>query len=1209
MKFLIASPFLANPDTNGAKARILAFMHQLSRDGHEVHFAYMGIDKADPARSAELMRGHCASFTDLRDEAYPWAEPGEDGYQIDDWVSQAQVDGFRALHDRIAPDVTIVNYIFFSRLLEGLNSIKVLDLHDRLARAEQYTSIGQEPKFFYTTEARELQAVARADIALCIQDNEKAYFEKAGVPVFTFGHILPRAYLDRRFSKLQTVGYIGAYNVFNIHAMERLLPEFARLAEEFPDLRLRLGGGICNAIPDTYPFVEKLGHVPTLAEFYGGIDLALNPTLVGTGLKIKTVEALSHGVPLVSTRVGMDGLPALTEFHTAEDIPSIIDILRQLKVREFKELTKLANLSKLAHTEYTETQKATIGAFLACCQDWIAAAAAGQERPAAETATRPVRIADLKPQRLSSRMLHVLNPFHAPPSSDNYLAQPITYQSMADAIDFARDYIPVDVLNLHLPDEEPVAHPVFTHTRALRESSKDHLPDYPRNLPLLRDILDLAAEYEDYDWLVYSNVDIALTPAFYRRVAEYIADGHDAIVINRRTISKRISGLDQLGEAYGQIGQPHPGFDCFVFRRDLVEKFDLYDTLVGVHLIGRMLIWNLLKHARAPLVEKQEHLTFHIGDDVPSKDVGEIATIAHNFRQAARFWDATQAEDGALERINAAAEAAGVSDARKFNVGQLVTPNIHRPSEGLSPSCPVHLHGHFRCGSTFLFRQLRHDPGNMCFYEPFHEDLETFSVDNLDRKKALHSPSNFHKEHDGDWFFKETESLLLEEGRIPGFRAAFGTQFFGDNSPNEEIEAYVDRLVRHAYEAGRRPILQFNRTGMRLEYFTRTFPDHFHLFLLRDLKDQWNSYLRFMRDGNRGFLRSMIACLGRGRKGDRLQALNELVPLYQLNSDRNLHDRYDSIFDLYTFEQLYVCFYYMWMVSLLDAVSFNVPILQMSRTESDPRLQARTDERLISVGLAIDWGQLSTDIYQHDFLGEQTRAACESVVNAMLLERYGADVADRLATAGFAEIAQGFSANATPDPDTLRRLRRAASMDGAELHTLALVLAARVRPAEHEDANITRLVDRPYLMPVLAPGRNRFDVANGGFRNHTDFTFGFSRLEKSHVWTNDKQAGIAVRLPFPATSLKLRVHFAAFSELIEKRARYTFKVNTKQVYQGTCSGWQWLDFEIPPELLNAGRNGSLCITLGAEDEPEEAAANRQLFFAISTLELDYGPLQ
>ncbi len=46
----------------------------------------------------------------------------------------------------------------------------------------------------------------------------------------------------------------------------------------------------------------------SLKDYYQSIDVAINPVLYGSGLKIKTVEAIAYGVPLVSTSAGAQGL-------------------------------------------------------------------------------------------------------------------------------------------------------------------------------------------------------------------------------------------------------------------------------------------------------------------------------------------------------------------------------------------------------------------------------------------------------------------------------------------------------------------------------------------------------------------------------------------------------------------------------------------------------------------------------------------------------------------------------------------------------------------------------------------------------------------------------------------------------------------------------------------------------------------------------------
>jgi hypothetical protein len=67
---------------------------------------------------------------------------------------------------------------------------------------------------------------------------------------------------------------------------------------------------------------------------------------------------------------------------------------------------------------------------------------------------------------------------------------------------------------------------------------------------------------------------------------------------------------------YADLGKSHPGFDCFVFHKDLLHQFILDEICVGISFLEVGLIHNLLAFAKNPLYVPDAHLTFHIGMDV-----------------------------------------------------------------------------------------------------------------------------------------------------------------------------------------------------------------------------------------------------------------------------------------------------------------------------------------------------------------------------------------------------------------------------------------------------------------------------------------------------------------------------------------------------------------------------------------------------------------
>ncbi|MFC7356857.1 hypothetical protein ACFQO1_04090 [Jejudonia soesokkakensis] len=272
------------------------------------------------------------------------------------------------------------------------------------------------------------------------------------------------------------------------------------------------------------------------------------------------------------------------------------------------------------------------------------------------------------------KIVHIVNPVNVGPASDLFKAQPITFESMRKAKEFSKGAIEVALVTTQYSEDHDIIPAYFYKAPDLKHSVMD-VDDFKktRKLPFIKDILDRAVESSlDAEYIVYTNVDIALLPHFYLFVKEKIEIGLDAFVINRRTISKEYD-LDTLASAYSDLGVEHPGFDCFVIRKDLIASLHLGSICIGANWIGRTMFANLITYCNNYELFKYEHLTFHIGEDGAwlVSDFSEFDT--HNKKELYRIINELKNE------AKSASTVAGLQEIKSFMDNYGLNPMIEKP--------------------------------------------------------------------------------------------------------------------------------------------------------------------------------------------------------------------------------------------------------------------------------------------------------------------------------------------------------------------------------------------------------------------------------------------------------------------------------------------------------------------------------------------------
>jgi glycosyltransferase involved in cell wall biosynthesis len=104
----------------------------------------------------------------------------------------------------------------------------------------------------------------------------------------------------------------------NADAAVRLVTEIApALWDRLPSARVRLVGLAAEDVRALHapPRVVTTGRVESMSDELSNADLVVVPLRIGSGTRIKIIEAFAYGVPVVSTTVGSDGLDVQSGVH------------------------------------------------------------------------------------------------------------------------------------------------------------------------------------------------------------------------------------------------------------------------------------------------------------------------------------------------------------------------------------------------------------------------------------------------------------------------------------------------------------------------------------------------------------------------------------------------------------------------------------------------------------------------------------------------------------------------------------------------------------------------------------------------------------------------------------------------------------------------------------------------------------------------------
>ena len=199
----------------------------------------------------------------------------------------------------------------------------------------------------------EVNALHDFDAIAAISAKDQADFKALGCscPVFTLPFGLDQEELPPAApGPIDHVFHIGAMDWDpNVQGVQWFLDHvWHTVLRELPEAQLKLAGRKFNDRLDVHrPNTTVLGEVPNAWDVLCDSGIMIIPLRSGSGMRIKAIEAMAAGRPVVSTSLGMEGIHGEngTHFFLADDASSfaqrIIDLhLNQRQAQEMGEAAR-----------------------------------------------------------------------------------------------------------------------------------------------------------------------------------------------------------------------------------------------------------------------------------------------------------------------------------------------------------------------------------------------------------------------------------------------------------------------------------------------------------------------------------------------------------------------------------------------------------------------------------------------------------------------------------------------------------------------------------------------------------------------------------------------------------------------------------------------------------------------------------------------------
>lgn len=246
-------------------------------------------------------------------------------YNIKRFYSKEAEKTIVKLLTKVKYDIIILESIFLSDYIKTIRkfpTIKIL-LRSHNVEFKIWEKLGQHETIFIKKiylnklandlKRNELKSLSKVDLILTISDDDKNTFINLGLktPIETIPVAVNQSVAIKDYEN-DNYFHIGAMNWKpNIEAVKYLTSiVFPKIQKIKNDVNLTLAGSFMDNLileNETEKIVNK-GFVDNVESFIAQEGILLAPILSGSGVRIKILESMAIGTPVVTTILGAEGL-------------------------------------------------------------------------------------------------------------------------------------------------------------------------------------------------------------------------------------------------------------------------------------------------------------------------------------------------------------------------------------------------------------------------------------------------------------------------------------------------------------------------------------------------------------------------------------------------------------------------------------------------------------------------------------------------------------------------------------------------------------------------------------------------------------------------------------------------------------------------------------------------------------------------------------